>query len=154
MSQMNPAAAWMKTFARGSYPLAKPRAQPLGERSVVRPGPGLQLRTLAVSFALLFLLLPVRLDARRPGEGGLVSCGLQAGWPPAPLAAPGDLPGVLRPPGALWAAAGLLVDAVAAAARLKGAVGGAHGVPARDRATDAMGKGSGPRADAGLLVGG
>ncbi|XP_044939361.1 RUN and FYVE domain-containing protein 2 isoform X8 [Mustela putorius furo] len=135
---MNPAAAWMKTFARGSYPLAKPRAQPLGERSVVRPGPGLQLRTLAVSFALLFLLLPVRLDARRPGEGGLVSCGLQAGWPPAPLAAPGDLPGVLRPPGALWAAAGLLVDAVAAAARLKGAVGGAHGVPARDRATDAM----------------
>ncbi|XP_059026083.1 RUN and FYVE domain-containing protein 2-like isoform X2 [Mustela nigripes] len=135
---MNPAAAWMKTFARGSYPLAKPPAQPLGERSVVRPGPGLQLRTLAVSFALLFLLLPVRLDARRPGEGGLVSCGLQAGWPPAPLAAPGDLPGVLRPPGALWAAAGLLVDAVAAAARLKGAVGGAHGVPARDRATDAM----------------
>ncbi|VCW68818.1 unnamed protein product, partial [Gulo gulo] len=58
--------------------------------------------------------------------------------PPAPLAAPGDLPGVLRPPGALWAAAGLLVDAVAAAARLKGAVGGAHGVPARDRSADAM----------------
>lgn len=139
---MNPAAAWMKTFARGSYPLAKPPAQPLGERSVVRPGPGLRLRTLAVSFALLFLLLPVGLDARRPGEGGLVPCGLQAPWPRAPLAAPGDLPGVLRPPGALWAAAGLLVDAVAAAARLKGAVGGAHGVPARDRATDAMGKGS------------
>lgn len=139
---MNPAAAWMKTFARGSYPLAKPPAQPLGERSVVRPGPGLRLRTLAVSFALLFLLLPVGLDARRPGEGGLVPCGLQAPWLRAPLAAPGDLPGVLRPPGALWAAAGLLVDAVAAAARLKGAVGGAHGVPARDRATDAMGKGS------------
>lgn len=121
---------------------------------MVRPGPGLRLGTRTVSFALLLLLLPVGLDARRPGEGGIVSCGLKALRSPAPLSAPGDLPGVLRPPGALWAAAGLLVDAVAAAARLKGAVGGAHGVPARDRAADAMGKGSGPRADAGLLVGG
>ncbi|XP_027386346.1 RUN and FYVE domain-containing protein 2 isoform X7 [Bos indicus x Bos taurus] len=51
---------------------------------------------------------------------------------PRPTRAPQNHLGVLPPPGALWAAAGLVADAVAAAARPKGAAGGAQGVPARD----------------------
>ncbi|XP_074195618.1 RUN and FYVE domain-containing protein 2 isoform X8 [Rhinolophus sinicus] len=108
------------------------------------PGPSLRLLTREVSFTLLFLLSAVPLDSEKLSEGGFVSR-LQAPRPPAPLAAPRDCPGVLPPPGALWAAAGLVADAVVAAARLKGAAGGAQGVSARDRAAAAMGKGSGPR---------
>lgn len=68
---------------------------------------------------------------------------------PRPTRAPQNHLDVLPPPGALWAAAGLVADAVAAAARPKGAAGRAQGVPARDCiATAAMGKGSGPRVDA------
>lgn len=93
---------------------------------------------------LLFLHFPIPLDSDKPSEGGFLSR-LQAPRPPAPLAAPRDCPGVLPPPGALWAAAGLVADAVVATARLKGAAGGAQGVSARDRAAAAMGKGSGPR---------
>ncbi|XP_070220762.1 RUN and FYVE domain-containing protein 2 isoform X6 [Bos mutus] len=51
---------------------------------------------------------------------------------PRPTRAPQNHLDVLPPPGALWAAAGLVADAVAAAARPKGAAGGAQGVPARD----------------------
>lgn len=127
--------------------LAKPRLR--GPRSAQGPA---RLLSRAVSLTPLFLLLPVRLDARRPGEGRSVSCRLQAPRTPAPLAASRDRPDVLPPPGALWAAAGLLADALAAAARLRGTAGGAQGVPARDRAAAAMGKGSGPRADPGLSV--
>ncbi|XP_019587303.2 RUN and FYVE domain-containing protein 2 isoform X7 [Rhinolophus sinicus] len=101
------------------------------------PGPSLRLLTREVSFTLLFLLSAVPLDSEKLSEGGFVSR-LQAPRPPAPLAAPRDCPGVLPPPGALWAAAGLVADAVVAAARLKGAAGGAQGVSARDRAAAAM----------------
>lgn len=72
-------------------------------------------------------------------------------WSPAPRAAPLDCLGILPPPGALWAAAGLVADAVAATELQKGPAGGAPRVSARDRAA-AMGKGSGPRADAGPCV--
>lgn len=139
----------MKTFARGSLSLGIAAfallRSPEGARPVVCPGSLLRLLTLEGSFTILFFLLPVPLDSEKRSEGGFLSPRLQAPGPPAPLAAPRRCPGVLPPPGALWAAAGLVADAVVAAARLEGAAGGAQGVSARDRAAAAMGKGSRPR---------
>lgn len=94
------------------------------------------------------VLLPGRPDAEGLGRAAFSPASSRRRGPRPTRGAAGP-PGALPPPGALWAAAGLVADAVAAAARLKGAAGGAQGVPTRDRAAAAMGKGSGPRADAG-----
>lgn len=109
-------------------------------------GPALRLLTPEAAFRLLFLF-PVRLDSGKRSKAGFSPAGSRL-LAPAPVAAPRDRPGVLPPRGALWAAAGLVAGAVAAAARLKGAAGGAQGLSARDGAA-AMGKGHGPTADAG-----
>ncbi|XP_067566872.1 RUN and FYVE domain-containing protein 2 isoform X5 [Pseudorca crassidens] len=140
----------MKTFARDSHPLGnaalalrrgpqgeRPRSAPLllNARSSSTPGPPLNARSSST---------PGPPHAPFPSPSAPAGSEVaQRGWisplpasgsaAPRPTRAPRDRPAVLPPPGALWAAAGLVADAVAAAARLKGAAGGAQGVPARDR---------------------
>lgn len=142
----------MKTLARGSHPLGM-AARRWGEARRVRGqpsdrDPSLRLLTPELSFPPPSLILSVPLDSLSLAKAGLSpsGCRLRA---PRPTRGAGYCPGVLPPPGALWAAAGLVADAVVAAARLEGAAGVAQGVSARDRAAAAMGKGSGPR---GTLV--
>lgn len=169
----------MKTFARDSHPFGNAalalRRGPQGERPGSAPlllnatsssmrGPPLNARSSSQREVLLNARssstrgppyapfpspsAPARSEvAQRGWISPLPASGSAA---PRPTRAPRDRPAVLPPPGALWAAAGLVADAVAAAARLKGAAGGAQGVPARDRvaAAAAMGKRGRPRADA------
>ena len=159
---------WRKTFTRDSHPLGNAalafRRGPQGETWVRLPAPQRKVLLNARSSStrgpphtpFLSLSAPAGPEVAQRGRvSPLPAAGSAA---PRPTRAPRDRPAVLPPPGALWAAAGLVADAVAAAARMKGAAGWAQGVPARDRAAAAaaaaaasaaaMGKGSRPRADA------